>query len=47
LIQQTPELNMLENIFTNQSIGQLALITKIRRFSDIIVEYKSFSFAIK
>jgi hypothetical protein len=47
LIQQTPELNMLENIFTNQSIGQLALITKIRRFSDIIVDYKSFSFAIK
>ena len=47
LIQQTPELNMLENIFTNQSIGQLTLITKIRRFSEIIVDYKSFSFVIK
>lgn len=45
--QNTPEINMLENIFTSQSIGQLALITKIRRFSDIIVDYKEFSFAIK
>jgi DNA polymerase delta subunit 1 len=47
LIQQMPELNMLENIFTNQSIGQLALITKIRYYSDIIVDYKSFSFVVK
>jgi hypothetical protein len=47
LIQQEPELNMLENIFTNQSIGQLALITKIRCYSEIIVDHNQFSFVIK
>tara|TARA_B100000787_G_scaffold1310_1_gene979 strand:+ start:8805 stop:12749 length:3945 start_codon:yes stop_codon:yes gene_type:complete len=39
--------NMIKNIFETQNLGALKLINKIRKFSDIIINYKSFSFVIK
>ena len=39
--------NTMENIFETQNLGALKLVNKIRKFSDIILNYKSFSFVIK
>ena len=39
--------NMMENIFETQNLGALKLVNKIRKYSDIILNYKSFSFVIK
>ena len=38
---------MMENIFKTQNLGALKLVNKIRKFSDIILNHKSFSFIIK
>ena len=39
--------NTMENIFETQNLGALKLVNKIRKYSDIILNYKSFSFVIK
>lgn len=39
--------NRMENIFETQNLGALKLVNKIRKYSDIILNYKSFSFVIK
>jgi hypothetical protein len=39
--------NMMENIFETQNLGALKLVNKIRKYSDIILNHKSFSFIIK
>jgi len=39
--------NTMVNIFETQNLGALKLVNKIRKYSDIILNYKSFSFVIK
>jgi DNA polymerase delta subunit 1 len=44
---KTQDSNMMTNIFETQNLGALKLVNKIRKYSDIILNYKSFSFVIK
>lgn len=46
-LMKTQDSNMMTNIFETQNLGALKLVNKIRKYSDIILNYKSFSFVIK
>lgn len=46
-LMKTQDSNMMSNIFETQNLGALKLVNKIRKYSDIILNYKSFSFVIK
>ena len=46
-IEKSKETNILDDIFNTQNIGDLKIINNIRRFKDIIGDYKMFSIVSK
>jgi hypothetical protein len=46
-IEKSKETNILGDIFNTQNIGDLKIINNIRRFKDIIGDYKMFSIVSK